>query len=449
MSYATSSGVSSGIRPQAKAPRTKKCSTRFLSASEIARNKTHSETWQHYQGLEQANYNDIPEDLKADVHGVFNIAGRIPLSWVKKGSPIEGFATPGFLKFVRQAHKRNKDLFGEDDSSVDSGGLFIDISLVFAAWESLKEMANSKSKESWSEADYVAHVYTIIRQAGVKRSTRRNQRRVCLPQPIVHDGMDNEARRILGAKIVIPDCVVLIPQSLVKNLSDSKDSAFKRLKKHKIITRSGAPSKHTSFPYQATPFMSLPNAAGFEFASSFSEDKKPSHESMEDAYRQNRMSTASAVRHLHSLHVDAPVFGLTWAHTKVKAHVDWWRRSEDGPDQLVVYSATYSQQNEEKEWNLEDPADLLEVYFLLRNIDSFTIGSFRERVNQGVQRLLGAVVDEGKTFEPWRRSTESVKRPSRAQKENHSTSSNSSPASSPKHSKQKSGAPRRKNRSSH
>lgn len=44
---------------------------------------------------------------------------------------------------------------------------------------------------------------------------------------------------------------------------------------------------------------------------------------LEDAYRQNRMSTAAAVRHLHSLHVQAPVFGLVWSDGIVRAHVDW------------------------------------------------------------------------------------------------------------------------------
>jgi hypothetical protein len=44
---------------------------------------------------------------------------------------------------------------------------------------------------------------------------------------------------------------------------------------------------------------------------------------LDDAYRQNRMSTAAAVRHLHSLHVKAPVFGLVWSDGSVRAHVDW------------------------------------------------------------------------------------------------------------------------------
>lgn len=44
---------------------------------------------------------------------------------------------------------------------------------------------------------------------------------------------------------------------------------------------------------------------------------------LDDAYRQNRMATAAAVRHLDSLHVKAPVFGLVWSSGSVRAHVDW------------------------------------------------------------------------------------------------------------------------------
>jgi hypothetical protein len=35
------------------------------------------------------------------------------------------------------------------------------------------------------------------------------------------------------------------------------------------------------------------------------------------------MSTAAALRHLHSLYVEAPVFGLLWSDGSVRAHVDW------------------------------------------------------------------------------------------------------------------------------
>ena len=52
---------------------------------------------------------------------------------------------------------------------------------------------------------------------------------------------------------------------------------------------------------------------------------------LNDAYRQNRMSTAAAVRHLHSVHVKAPVFGLVWSDGRVRAHVDWCVGKEQEP----------------------------------------------------------------------------------------------------------------------
>ena len=58
---------------------------------------------------------------------------------------------------------------------------------------------------------------------------------------------------------------------------------------------------------------------------------------LEDAYRQNRMSTASAVRHLHSLRIDVPVFGLVWANGTVRAHVDWASCRDDGGDGPVSH----------------------------------------------------------------------------------------------------------------
>lgn len=69
--------------------------------------------------------------------------------------------------------------------------------------------------------------------------------------------------------------------------------------------------------------MQPPDMPGFEFVSSFWEDKKPVHTLLDDAYRQNRIATASAVRHLHSLNVNSPVIGLIWANGTVRAHIDW------------------------------------------------------------------------------------------------------------------------------
>lgn len=81
--------------------------------------------------------------------------------------------------------------------------------------------------------------------------------------------------------------------------------------------------------YQSTPCLKLPETACFEFASAFWEDKKPLYHLLDDAYRQNRMATTSAVRQMHSLGVSVPIFGLVWAQGTVRAHVDWW---VDGPN---------------------------------------------------------------------------------------------------------------------
>ncbi|THV05994.1 hypothetical protein K435DRAFT_789742 [Dendrothele bispora CBS 962.96] len=383
MSYATnSSGTCSGKRPQTKTA--KQPSKRSPSANEIAKNKAYFETWCHHQNLEQTSYKDIPEDLKADIEQVFNVSQKIPLGWVTKKSKqyklLKKIATPDFLTFVRQAHKENEELFYEEENDDEAfGPLFMDISMVYSCWEALAK--KRKSKENWSEADYGANVYTPVRRAGLKESTKRNQCRVCLPQHLVLEKMGSESRRILGARMVIPDCAVFVPEHLVAKLSDSEDSAFKKLKRHESAHNTGEPTRQSSFPYQCTPC--------FEFASSFSEDKKPSHQILEDAYRQNRMSTASAVRHLHSLHVNAPVFGLVWSDNHVRAHVDWWKITND--EQLIVYSAPYMEEEarKEKEWELHKPSDLLEVFLILRNIDRFTTGPFVEKVEKGMHINLG------------------------------------------------------------
>jgi solute carrier family 25 carnitine/acylcarnitine transporter 20/29 len=112
-----------------------------------------------------------------------------------------------------------------------------------------------------------------------------------------------------------------VPEKPIQKLSLAAESAFKQLKRSEL-TGSAARGEE-SFACQSTPSVQLPRTSGFQFASSFWEDKKPMHRMLDDAYRQNRMSTAAALRHLHSLHVQAPVFGLLWSDGSVRAHVDW------------------------------------------------------------------------------------------------------------------------------
>jgi hypothetical protein len=146
---------------------------------------------------------------------------------------------------------------------------------------------------------------------------------ISLPQPIHTSNLEPLSARILNAKSAIPDCAVMIPADKIRSLSHSARSPFKVLKSHPAVATAGSASRGSSFRFQSTPCAQLPDTPGFEVASSFWEDKKPVHQLLEDAYRQNRMATASAVRHLRSLHVKAPIFGLIWANGTVRAHVDW------------------------------------------------------------------------------------------------------------------------------
>lgn len=142
-----------------------------------------------------------------------------------------------------------------------------------------------------------------------------------LPQPPAHRHIRAPSVRILNAKSVIPDGAVFVPEKYIQKLSFAAESAFKRLKRSELT--GNAARGEESFACQSTPSVQLPRTSGFQFASSFWEDKKPVHSMLDDAYRQNRMATAAAVRHLHSLHVKAPVFGLVWSDGSVRAHVDW------------------------------------------------------------------------------------------------------------------------------
>ena len=246
-----------------------------------------------------------------------------------------------------------------------------------------------------------------------------------LPQPSADFSRTTEAVRVLNTKTAVPDCGIFIPAANIRSLSHSAKSPFRVLKSHATIINAGSTSTGSSFRYQSTPCAQLPNNPGFEFASSFWEDKKPLHQMLEDAYRQNRMSTASAVRHLHSLRIAAPIFGLVWATGTVRAHVDWAScrdGQKDGPvsksrkirhftadHPQSVLSAPYPGPPEQSldgifhEWQLDRPCDILQVYHLIRNIDRWTVGKFRERVAHGINDLVEAVVDKNEEFKPWRR----------------------------------------------
>ena len=71
--------------------------------------------------------------------------------------------------------------------------------------------------------------------------------------------------------------------------------------------------------------------------------------------------------------------------------------------QKTVLSAPYQKPKQTRtfhEWNLKQASDILQVYFLIKNIDLWTVGPFKQRVVEGVHDLLkqGAVA-----YYPWRR----------------------------------------------
>jgi len=403
------------VKPK-KTFRTK--TSRSPSASEISRNARHFEVWCTYQNLERASFEDIPENFKKEVEDVFNVRKRLPLDWVDKESEgykrFSSYAPAEFIDFIAEAYAEDPSLFGADLKAENLMCLYLTLATVFGAWKHLKSMLNSS--QAWSEADF-ATAYAIFRTPAISASTLRTQCAVSLPQPLLTQ-MDSDAARILSTRKLIPDCVVTIPEKSIRHLSKSTKSAFKRLKAHKAVAKTGDVVKDSSFPFQATIMCSLPDPPAFEFCSSVWEDKKPGV-LLEHAYRQNRMSTASAVRHLNSMHVEAPVFGLVWARGNVRAHIDWCKRPK--PETLpVVYSAPYVRPTTETrgedddkdyhEWHLGRASDILHLHFLIVNIDLWTIGEFQKRVVDGVAELAKSVEDGNASFQPWRRFGDIVPR---------------------------------------
>ncbi|KAG9314234.1 hypothetical protein JVU11DRAFT_5021 [Chiua virens] len=344
----------------------------------IARNTRNFETWSAYQNCEEASLSDVPDEFMTDVQEIFNTRNRIPKAWLGKKSTAR-YGGEGLDKL----------------SEVE------ELSVVYLAWKRLRKMR--ASNERWSEADYVASVYNVFRSPAIKNSIFRVQCTVSLPQP--PSIVTEDARRVLGTKSATPDCAVFLPAALTRPLSQSAKSPYKVLKNLPAIARSGTAARGSSFRYQSTPCAQLPDMPGFEFVSSFWEDKKPVHTFLDDAYRQNRIATASAARHLHSLNVKSPVIGLIWANGVVRAHVDWCDIVDDKP---IVVSAPYSRPKNPTsdrpfhEWDLENPSDILQVYFLVRNIDEWTCGRFHSRVIEGLNELVENITLKNGTYQSWK-----------------------------------------------
>nr|GAT47826.1 predicted protein [Mycena chlorophos] len=394
---------------------------RTPSASEIARSVKHFETWSTHQNLYQVSFRDVPRHFK-EVKQVFTLSSKLPLSWLDpSGSEYKalvGFVGRDFAEFLQQVYSDCPHLFANVPRD-EVVGLLPKMTTVHLAWQRLKAMIQNKSVK-YSEADYVANVYNALRTPAVRHSTYKVQTCVSLPQPTVLANMSGDVNRILGAKQATPDCLLLIPARSLRSLSNGMKSPYHVLSRHPSVVSCGTASKGSSFRFQATPLAALSETRGFEFISSVWEDKKPVHHMLADAYRQNRMATAAATRHLHSHHVHAPVFGLVWASGTVRAHVDWCSEASNATPP-IVYSAPYQRENRHgreslsdddsdmdvfHEWQLERAGDIVEVFFLCEHIDEWTIKGFKQRVIAGVGSLVEDVTKNGMPFMPWKRTGE-------------------------------------------
>ncbi|KAF9244556.1 hypothetical protein BU15DRAFT_42061, partial [Melanogaster broomeanus] len=377
---------------------------RNLSPSRIARNTRNFETWSTYHHCEEASCVDIPDEYKADIKQLFETHDRISKYWLDKVLPVfmqhgKGVADKRLAAFLKSAFDASSELFSSPAAAGD-GDILEEISVVYLAWKRLRKLR--ASNEKWSEADYVANVYNVFRSPAIRDSTFRVQCTVSLPQP-----PSTTVDRVLNTKTATPDCAVFLPAALTRPLSHSAKSPYRILKNNPAVTKSGTATRGSSFRYQSTPCAQLPDMPGFEFVSSLWEDKKPVHTLLDDAYRQNRIATASAARHLHSLNIKSPVIGLIWANGTVRAHIDWCEVVNEKP---VVMSAPYSGFDEDSrvsdrlfhEWVLDNPRDILQVYFLVRNIDAWTCGQFHNRVIAGLNDLIESITLKEGLYLPWK-----------------------------------------------
>jgi solute carrier family 25 carnitine/acylcarnitine transporter 20/29 len=69
---------------------------------------------------------------------------------------LSRLATRAVLRFIHDAHELCPSLFSDRVDPSDLAALFAEITIVFSAWRRLQRMR--KSKEKFSEADYVANV---------------------------------------------------------------------------------------------------------------------------------------------------------------------------------------------------------------------------------------------------------------------------------------------------
>ncbi|KAH9982349.1 hypothetical protein BGW80DRAFT_1161831, partial [Lactifluus volemus] len=385
--------------------------SRSFSASEIARNAKRFDIWCSFQGCEEVEFSDLPEDYKVYVGDIFNTRGRLPAEWVDKSSKfyrrMKATSSAEFVAFLMRVNEEYPQLFSNTSSAERNRRLLDEMKSVFFVWERLQRM-RSESNDKVSEAEFVSNVYESLRSSALCNSTYKVKLPIGLPQPPPHPQIRTETARILNPKSAVPDSAVFVPEKDIRKLSLAADSAFKQLRRSRL-TGSAARGEE-SFTCQSTPCVQLSRTPGFRFVSSFWEDKKPGHSLLEDAYRQNRMSTAAAVRHLQSLHIKAPVIGLIWSDGRVRAHVDWC--ASEGQEPLVctmVRSALFPGLHRDgsggnvHEWQLDSPSDMIEVFLLIKNIDHWTVNGFLECIERGIADLVDSVLTKGHPYQPWKR----------------------------------------------
>ena len=80
-------------------------------------------------------------------------------------------AAPGLLKFLAKAKSERPSLFSELEPSESPEGLVEELSCAYVAWKKLVQM--KESKERWSEADFAANVYNLLRSTALTNCSYR------------------------------------------------------------------------------------------------------------------------------------------------------------------------------------------------------------------------------------------------------------------------------------
>lgn len=382
---------------------------RSLTASQIAKDTSRYNIWSSYHHLTEGSYDDIPADLLTCVEPIFDVCGQLPEAWVTMSSneyqELSRNYDAKFLGFLRRAKETSPMLFSTKAKHSDCLIILGELVVVFTAYLALRRLQKSSVRRS--EEEYSSQVYSVLRATAGRRSDKRCQCLLSLPQPLAQYKASARATSNLNAKTIRPDSALFIPGHLIKPLYESKYAPFKVLCRNPRSNSTASHGGGSSFKFQGTLCARLPDVSRFEIASTFFEDKKPSHQELAVAYRQNRMSTAAALRQLHTLNVNAPVVGLVFAEGTVQAHVDWWEFDKE----LRIISAGYPGRSSEKrrrysssfhEWDLGRSAGIIQVYLLLRNLDRWTVGRFKTIVEDGIQKLAKEVREGDRTVVPWR-----------------------------------------------